>query len=494
MAAQTTVTTVTEDVFRTVKPSDQLMRDGIGQDANTIRAEVPGAFRAHSPQEVIVEVQPDGQRLMKRFNSCGMSLSTEAGVGRPLRIRKPPVERPTVVCQNVARVLQDVAQYDGPVLLLYKADDKYSQIQALPPSIGAAIRKGTACVMPEKEQFLLADPSNGRPFGHRRLDVHFVYKLEAGTLLPQGYELALRDSDQDHHTLLPPTQPKPTGPNYATSANALFKFVIDSDVTVLPWKFAGMVIKAQGLVQDESDEDDDALVLARLFDRYASSLESDSCWTALDVAHSLRQHSQHTDRLSQLWCLEKQVIFDILSEICELCDEGDHEVAWDLKQKIALLLHEQPLTLIEFGDSVPEDQVEDLRVGVETQLQVTPILVKASISFLVPGTYSDEVMVNLLGKTLHGKVSIVQAWDTDEIDEVADCEEEDKKVQMFFQLVGGVRKQGACNRVELERTLLPAGASRFCEGQTKSGRPCGNKSLLVVNGKVLCWRHDTQAV
>lgn len=141
-----------------------------------------------------------------------------------------------------------------------------------------------------------------------------------------------------------------------------------------------------------------------------------------------------------------------------------------------------------FGSEVDEDSSEELRQQLERSLHVTNTLpITASIGFLIPGCVKSTT-IDFKGKQLQPTVSHVEAWDFD-----VDEDKPDDVATIYLKLEGGMEKEGSCSRQQLQCTLLPAGLARFCEGINKNQRPCGNKSLRLVNGKVLCWRHKDQA-
>lgn len=212
------------DVYRTVRPCDQKMRNDLDQH---IFANVHGAFQKN--YEEVQYVRADN--TFRRLDHRGMSLRTEAGVGRYQRLRGGSVRRlqPLATFGTLAGTVVRDSVYFYSCNAAHQQDD----IEQLPNFAQCAAIQ--SCVQVRENQIQNVN----------RLDLAFEYKLPKGTQLPAGY--SLRDDGNDQFSLCPSVQAKTATYDrlFACSANAGFVLVLDTNID-LEWQVAGLIFTASG--------------------------------------------------------------------------------------------------------------------------------------------------------------------------------------------------------------------------------------------------------
>jgi len=172
-------------VYRTVRPVDQTMTNLHG---DKLFANVHGVFRTSPGYE---EVQYDhAYNTFQRLGRQGMSLSTEAGVGRQFRRRGGSV-RPLQRLERLDTLARTLA-CDSVYFYSSNATDKQHDIGLLPEFAQVAARRAHVTI----RENLIKDT--------KRLDLSYVYRLPQGTQLPPGY--SLKPDGDDHFTLCPPVR------------------------------------------------------------------------------------------------------------------------------------------------------------------------------------------------------------------------------------------------------------------------------------------------
>lgn len=309
-------------VYRTVRPVDQTMTNLRG---DKFVANVHGVFQTRPGNE---EVQYDhDDNTFQRMGCKGMSLSTEAGVGRPFRRRGDSV-RPLQRLERLDTLARTLA-CDSVYFYSSNATDKQRDIKLLPEFAQVAARRAHVSIRGN----LIQDA--------KRLDLSFVYRLPQDTQLPPGYSL-MNDGD-DHFTLCPPVHAKRAshGGLCSCDANQDLVLVLDDDITTLDWQYAGMIFFASGLLDVCTEREyDDSYRVALFLDAYASSMSTiEMHWAAVDYARYL-SGLKNMDRCRRV---DLQQIAAILISILDVCDWVELDEIQNLSDKVRRIRPLPPL-------------------------------------------------------------------------------------------------------------------------------------------------------